>query len=346
MVRKTKFIFLIVLVAVLLTGCIGGRSLDMPSHLNGGAEPNPIRFINTGEVTRTFGFFGVSGEYAQQQELIKGVSGELLGEPARPNLECPYLLPRVRQAYLNAVAVLDRYVENSMETVDRVHVIYDYLVSRIKYDFLLFDHSVAGNFVDRQHNSFTIIGVFINGRAVCQGISRAFDLLVAIEGIESVEIEGQYQWDTAEDNWVTHTWNKVNIEGFWYNVDATAGSITAFINGREVVLFSHAYLLVSDSSMTGGRHRFPVGALNPPAWVDYPDLHDLFSEIIVDDINELFAVFDRAAASRGLTGRFELKLNFDHSSVDILAAFNRVRNREITEWYSKINGHYIFLLYS
>ena len=357
--RKAYTILLIFLAATLcaalLTGCLPNRSREMPDGLVGGAEANPVRPIYK-EVERTFGFEGVIGEYAQQQHLLDGVMGNLYdGERARPDLECPHLLPRVRETYQNAIGILNYYITNDMTAVERVRVIYAYLVSRVRYDFLLFDYNLSGGRIDTRHDSFTLIGVFVNSRAVCQGISRAVDLMCAIEGIESTEVLGSF-WDLRHNIWVTHTWNKINIGGAnsdrWYNVDATAGAVTAFINGREITLFSHAYLLVSDYSITNnefGRHSFthtPGSPQNPPTPDGDYDLRALIPQIFIDSLDELLAFFDTVARSRRRLGRFELRLNFAHTSADTDAAFARVRDREISRYYRKINNHYIFLVYT
>ncbi len=70
----------------------------------------------------------------------------------------------------------------------------------------------------------------LEGKAVCQGYYGAYKLLLDAVGIEN----GYGQSDN-------HIWNKVKIDGQWYNVDPTWG-------GQEVWCTQHAYFLKSDAS--------------------------------------------------------------------------------------------------
>ena len=58
------------------------------------------------------------------------------------------------------------------------------------------------------YNCFYPEGVFDDSVAVCNGLSQAFVILCAIEGIESVKIGGAVSGGA-------HAWNKVNIDGLW-----------------------------------------------------------------------------------------------------------------------------------
>lgn len=57
----------------------------------------------------------------------------------------------------------------------------------------------------------------IVGKSQCDGFANALALLFRLAGLESVE--KQYTTDSADET--GHTWNCVNIDGIWYNVDGT-----------------------------------------------------------------------------------------------------------------------------
>lgn len=61
---------------------------------------------------------------------------------------------------------------------------------------------------------FNINGVFLEGRAVCEGYSKAFKLLCARAGIPCYTVYGVA-------NGESHSWNYVELEGEWYLVDCT-----------------------------------------------------------------------------------------------------------------------------
>ena len=73
----------------------------------------------------------------------------------------------------------------------------------------------------QRHNAY---GTFIQGRAVCDGYSKAFQLLCQRAGIDCVCVEGtatefESRLDGSEDD--GHMWNCVKLGGDWYHVDVT-----------------------------------------------------------------------------------------------------------------------------
>lgn len=62
----------------------------------------------------------------------------------------------------------------------------------------------------------TMYGVFINGKANCTGLSKAFKYLANACGLQC-EVMGGYK----KDNTAGHSWNIVKIDGEWYVVDLT-----------------------------------------------------------------------------------------------------------------------------
>ena len=55
----------------------------------------------------------------------------------------------------------------------------------------------------------------VQGESVCLGYTKAFKYLCDKVGLECIVVEG-----ISKDG-VGHSWNKVNIDGNWYNVDST-----------------------------------------------------------------------------------------------------------------------------
>lgn len=93
---------------------------------------------------------------------------------------------------------------------------------------------------------FSAYGAVVEGRAVCEGYAKAFQLLMTRAGLECCTIRG-----TAED--VPHMWNLVYLEGDWYHVDPTWDDTDDFINYEyfnaddETILRNH----VIAEAMTG-----------------------------------------------------------------------------------------------
>lgn len=143
--------------------------------------------------------------------------------------------------YLAAKDVLREIADDSMNDYEKVHAIYDWLVLNVVYDTELWE--IYGSDPDgvSGYKGFYLEGVFLDKRAVCDGISKAMTLLCGIEGIPCVQIKGQ-----SLDG-VNHAWNKVLLDGKWYVADATGGNVVITSAGKEIL--SHAMFLISDEEM-------------------------------------------------------------------------------------------------
>lgn len=62
--------------------------------------------------------------------------------------------------------------------------------------------------------AFTIVGVLLDNKAVCEGYSKAMQYLLCNVGIECRVITGKKKNEA-------HMWNLVKIKGNWYHVDST-----------------------------------------------------------------------------------------------------------------------------
>lgn len=114
--------------------------------------------------------------------------------------------------------------DSSMSPYEQVKAYHDYLVNNNTYQ-------ETG---DRSHNAS---GALIDGYAVCDGYSKAFDLLCYLSGIECVRVSGT-------GNGGGHAWNKVKLNGVWYNVDVTWDDP---VSSRPILRYD--YFLVSDSTL-------------------------------------------------------------------------------------------------
>lgn len=86
--------------------------------------------------------------------------------------------------------------------------VHNYIVDNCEYDH---ESAASDNPGD---NTGNVYGALIEGKAVCEGYSRAFQLLCKELGLECVNIYG-----TSKDE--NHMWNCVMIDGQWYQIDVT-----------------------------------------------------------------------------------------------------------------------------
>lgn len=148
-----------------------------------------------------------------------------------------YEMSDVWKIYYEAKYILKDIISDDMNDFEKVHAIYDWLVINVTYDARLKDYVEADVENINKYRGFYLEGVFLDKRAVCDGISKAFVVLCRIEGIEAIRIVGSSLNDTYN-----HAWNKVRINNYWYVVDATNGGV--IIQNNEVL--NHKYLLVND----------------------------------------------------------------------------------------------------
>lgn len=82
---------------------------------------------------------------------------------------------------------------------------------------LFHDRLVLGcEYTDESPNCYTAYGCLVEGKAVCEGYSKAFLLLCELADIDCVTVLG-----TAGGDEISHMWNKVCLDGEWYNTDVT-----------------------------------------------------------------------------------------------------------------------------
>lgn len=86
---------------------------------------------------------------------------------------------------------------------EKVKYLYEYLISHAEYELGCAD-------------SQNICSVLLNGRSVCQGYAKAFQLLCQRAQIPAFLVTGKV-------NGQGHAWNMVCVDGAWYYVDPTWG---------------------------------------------------------------------------------------------------------------------------
>ena len=101
-----------------------------------------------------------------------------------------------------------------MSQYDIVKYFHDYICENIIYD-------------DKAENCNNIYGAFVNKRALCQGMAKAFSYLCGKVGIETLTI-------TGDADGIAHMWNMVKIGGEWYHIDPTYDNAESASHGRYV----------------------------------------------------------------------------------------------------------------
>jgi len=139
--------------------------------------------------------------------------------------------------------IMRNICDDEMTDFEKVKAIYEWIIVNVNYD----NYVAYGTMTERSHKyeAFYLEGV-LNGSAVCDGMSKAFSVMCAIEGIDCVRVTGRRAGETDG-----HAWNKVQIMGDWYLTDATWGNQTFKTSNGDGTysryeFFAYNYLLFTD----------------------------------------------------------------------------------------------------
>lgn len=192
-------------------------------------------------------------------------------------------LNSAKEVYRIAREALLKTVSSQMSDYEKVLAIHDYIALNVSYDFELYDLSMSSSESLSGYRGFSPEGVFIDKRAVCDGIAKAFMLMARIEGIETVRVSGTLR--TGYDT-IGHAWNKVRLDNAWYAVDVTGDDMqVSFKNSvTRYEMLTHRYFLVSDSYLETNGYT-EDGGFYPEAIGEY----QYYVDASLDALGEEFA---------------------------------------------------------
>ena len=147
------------------------------------------------------------------------------------------------QCYEEARRILNDIVSADDDDAAKLLAIHDYIADNVIYDTELLNLSEANNAGSLSgYRGFNLEGVFLDKRAVCDGITKAFMLMARIEGIEVIRVSGSHKG-------TGHAWNKVCLDGVWYAVDVTGDDVQVqFDKSAEIIeVIRHDKFMVADS---------------------------------------------------------------------------------------------------
>ncbi|MBQ8238738.1 MAG: hypothetical protein IJZ39_11395 [Oscillospiraceae bacterium] len=108
-----------------------------------------------------------------------------------------------------AKQIIEQYVRCFLSLPDRSA----YDKARLVFDWLLKNVEYAMGMTMGQ----TIYDVFVERKAVCKGIAKAYQLLLKGMGVRTTLVEGSL------DGVAKHVWNLVYVDGSWLHVDVCMG---------------------------------------------------------------------------------------------------------------------------
>jgi transglutaminase-like putative cysteine protease len=95
---------------------------------------------------------------------------------------------------------------------EKIRAIYDYVCSHVSYDYVHVHNS-------HYYGDSTAYAALVKGYASCQGYAVTMYRLLKEVGIENTIVTGTAINEQGEEEF--HAWNKVELNGEYYNLDAT-----------------------------------------------------------------------------------------------------------------------------
>lgn len=126
--------------------------------------------------------------------------------------------------------------------------LHDSVVKSVAYDYESLKKSDC-------YNAHSIVGAFIDKKAVCEGIAKAFKLLCNEVSIKCIVVLGKADQKGVFDEDSYHAWNLIKIGGESYHVDPTWDNLF----DREIEHISYDYFNVKTEDILKD-HR-PFGSL-------------------------------------------------------------------------------------
>lgn len=243
-------------------------------------------------------------------------------------------------------------ISKDYTNVEKVHAIHDWL------QFVTRRETVGGG-----TSADFLEGVFggnvVAGGAVSSlGMSKAFAFMCGMEGIPC-KIAVRY----GQDGPNAYYWNKVELDGLWYNVDAYGGEVAPV--GKNAEYLSHSRLLLSDAAMEelglvsdasmpeafddGGaeiiRKRIQGGVyydvyIDKEEARDYDQVKAVVFEAFSEQSENVFTLRTPQGTTTYSIDAYgvEIVLGFDLDEEEVQAVTANVR-RAAAEYYEKVLGH-------
>lgn len=183
--------------------------------------------------------------------------------------------------------------------------IHDCVVKSVAYDYDALTARVC-------HNAHSIVGSFLENKAVCEGIAKAFKLICNYFNMKCIVVLGKTEengdFDKAKD---LHAWNMVKVEGQSYHVAPTWDCNR--LDGKCLV--SYEYFNLSDREIS--RNHLTIGPY--PACTNTELNYYRRSGHIVRTLDELVELIDHCAKARSIHFKIVPSHDFPDKEVTVLA---------------------------
>ena len=151
------------------------------------------------------------------------------------------------------------------------------------------DHLIENcDYSEEGEDAHSAYGALVEGRAVCEGYSKAFSLLCEAAGIPCLPVSGIA--NSRDSGTEAHQWNKVYLDGEWYNVDCTWDDPLG--DGSGEVRTGHEYLLVSDEDISDTHTQDDCMFMKPPKAANSKGSWFYREGLVLTEDTDLYSLLD------------------------------------------------------
>ncbi|MCH5193847.1 MAG: hypothetical protein J1F11_07805 [Oscillospiraceae bacterium] len=195
------------------------------------------------------------------------------------------------------------------------------------------DRIVTGcDFAQKREHVNSAYGVLVNGYGQCEGYAAAMSLLCDKSGIPNYTVCG------TNENGDTHAWNKVLLNGQWYNADCTWDDPILTRNDPDFV--RHDYLLVTDEEIEGITHFTDELYAGMPPCTAESENYFAGRKLVYYSASDAADAMREQIKAAGLLGKREAELRMSEEGAYFSALARLFDSGEIKEMIEDINGEY------
>ncbi len=230
-----------------------------------------------------------------------------------------------------AIENINARLTNAKTDYEKELLIHDIIASETQY----FEHNDYKDIPNIKHTAY---GALVQKSAVCDGITKAFQIVLNKNNIESV-------FATGRTDGVAHAWCKVKLDNDYYNVDVTSDKTLDDINNKLVV---HAYFNVTDKELMKS-HVFDNYEKMPSATATKYNYY-LYNDYTITYFDSFEYKLGQIIKSQNSKPLLEFSVsgisNVPDKIINSLYSlnFNNYKTNKITKMeYTKINDNYIIV---
>lgn len=172
--------------------------------------------------------------------------------------------------FFNKIDVYVEIVKKEKTDYDKHKKAFEIVCNNVKYQF-----------IDGYYDQ-TAYGAIIEGITVCAGYTKLYEMLTNAVGIPTIGITSPDPNDSEKG---LHAWNKVQLDGKWYNVDTTWADTTSSDKEKYLDRSDSVLLNLDKGSGYHSPHSYFTGLI-PACPNDYvKDEHPVEPEKIIPDVS-------------------------------------------------------------